>query len=194
MFLSQFEIAKAKVINPYEVHQYLWMAFRHHGETNRSFLFRTQWQPRSPIVSVLVQSKNEPKQPDADDIILHQTKEFNPQFKQGQMLRFALCGNPVKRLPQDRNRVPLSHEEEQITWLERKVASAAKIREVEVVSAQTIHFRKDIDGKRNHGKLLLVTFQGMLEIHDPNQLQTLLKDGIGAAKSFGCGLLTLARA
>jgi hypothetical protein len=44
--------------------------------------------------------------------------------------------------------------------------------------------------RRNH---LPVSFQGILSIEKPTEMISLMQTGIGPAKAFGCGLLSLAR-
>lgn len=46
---------------------------------------------------------------------------------------------------------------------------------------------------RNLVTLGTATFEGLLEVNDAEQLRKALTDGIGRAKAYGCGLLTLAR-
>lgn len=40
--------------------------------------------------------------------------------------------------------------------------------------------------------LVTVTFDGRLEVTDPELLRRTLRQGLGKAKAYGCGLLTLA--
>jgi CRISPR system Cascade subunit CasE len=51
-------------------------------------------------------------------------------------------------------------------------------------------------GKEDHsgGRFLAVRFEGVLEVTDPDQLLQTVSEGIGSAKGFGFGLLSLARA
>ncbi|MFJ3339322.1 type I-E CRISPR-associated protein Cas6/Cse3/CasE [Streptomyces sp. NPDC086766] len=50
-------------------------------------------------------------------------------------------------------------------------------------------------GRRNTPvSLVTVTFDGLLEITDPDLMRRTLTQGIGKAKAYGCGLLTLAPA
>jgi CRISPR system Cascade subunit CasE len=44
------------------------------------------------------------------------------------------------------------------------------------------------------GKIQPVDFQGVLQVKDSAGLSELISAGIGPAKAFGCGLLSLARA
>jgi CRISPR system Cascade subunit CasE len=47
-------------------------------------------------------------------------------------------------------------------------------------------------GHRNRVQLAAVTFDGRLQITDPDTLRAALTRGIGKGKAYGCGLLTLA--
>ncbi|CAL9659274.1 type I-E CRISPR-associated protein Cas6/Cse3/CasE [Streptomyces sp. enrichment culture] len=61
---------------------------------------------------------------------------------------------------------------------------------VTIVSRDTLRFRKRPDGPRV--TLSTATFEGRLRVTDPDALRTALLGGIGPAKGYGQGLLTLA--
>jgi CRISPR system Cascade subunit CasE len=118
----------------------------------------------------------------------------------GQRLAFALTANPVKTITDtqrdakpdkqsDKCRVPLIKENEQRDWLARKLASAATLQSVEILPHGPLYFRK---GKRG-GKLATCTFEGVLRVDAPKLLTSLLENGVGPAKAFGCGLLLVRR-
>ncbi|MFF7081750.1 type I-E CRISPR-associated protein Cas6/Cse3/CasE [Streptomyces lavendulae] len=48
-------------------------------------------------------------------------------------------------------------------------------------------------GRGNRVPLVSVTYDGRLEVTDPAALRTTLTLGLGKAKAYGCGLMTLAR-
>jgi CRISPR system Cascade subunit CasE len=50
-----------------------------------------------------------------------------------------------------------------------------------------LYFRKDGEA----GKIVAVTFDGLLRVVDPALLWQQMQQGIGPAKSFGCGLLSI---
>lgn len=79
----------------------------------------------------------------------------------------------------------LIREEEQRTWLERKLAGAAAIEAATLQPRAPLYFRK---GNRA-GKLVAITFEGVLQVLDSTLMLSLLENGIGPAKGFGCGLL-----
>lgn len=52
--------------------------------------------------------------------------------------------------------------------------------------------RDDRASKRGPVTLVTVTFDGRLEVTDPHALRRTLTQGLGKAKAYGCGLMTLA--
>lgn len=203
MYYSHFEISADLARNPYLIHGLLWEAFSRTGAEKRDFLFRVQWpenrsQQLMPYYSVLVQSQTAPTKLVQEKGFLKTSKEVNLSLQAGQLLRFALCANPVKRLSKERNRVPLLLEEQQFEWLERHFEGAVQLQEAQIVKTHSLYFRKeekvkDAAKKLHRGKLYTVTFDGILEIKDSVRCLELIQKGIGPAKAFGCGLLTLAR-
>lgn len=206
MFLSRVEIPWDLSRNPYDVHRHLWRMFpgenrepRRNGEESRQgFLFRTEESRPGRVTRLLVQSRKPPKA--VPDLALMGTRELNPQPVFGQRLGFLLTANPIKTIMDvereaksgkrsEKCRVPLIREEEQRAWLERKLAGAALIDAATVLAQPSLHFRK---GNRG-GKLATVTFEGVLQVADPVLLVSLMSNGIGPAKAFGCGLLLVRR-
>jgi CRISPR system Cascade subunit CasE len=59
----------------------------------------------------------------------------------------------------------------------------------------TVHQRQTYSFQRNGSRVTLrvATYDGRLEVTDPGALRTVLTTGLGHAKAYGCGLLTLAR-
>ncbi|GAB7100777.1 hypothetical protein JCM3263A_22520 [Thermobifida fusca] len=60
-----------------------------------------------------------------------------------------------------------------------------------------VHNRRDWNFSKGARKgrpvsLVTVTFDGRLEVTDPDALRRALISGIGRAKAYGCGLMTLA--
>src|SRR5262249_52889455 len=119
------------------------------------------------------------------------TKPFDPAFAAGQRLCFRLRANPtVKR---DGRRRPLLEEGEQRAWFDRKGAAAGfRVVRAEVTPEGASCGRQPAQG----GTLTLphhaVRFDGLLAVTDPGRLRQALRTGIGSAKGFGFGLLSLA--
>ncbi len=131
----------------------------------------------------------------------HGPKMSEPSLQKGQRLAFRLMGNPTKKV--DGKRVPLvfdSHEDPNMKtywdWLHRK-ADAAGFR---VLTARDAPFRTASNRRKkpryakNEIPLFGVRFDGLLEVIDPEKLHHALRQGIGPAKAFGFGLLSLAPA
>ncbi len=191
MYLSEYLMDAKLSVNPYEIHRELWKVFPGMPLAQRPFLFRWTKGKRGDPLRVLMLSSVEP-----DGIglfaafALLRKREFNPCFRQGQTLRFMLRANPVKCLSGERCRVPLIKEEEQVEWLKRKLSGAAEPLDAQPVAKDIMYFRK----KGMVGKIIAVTYTGILQVKSPEGFMGLIHNGIGPAKSFGCGMLTVARA
>lgn len=207
MFLSRVEIPWPAARNPYDLHRQLWRLFpgqnpeaRIGGEDDRQgFLFRVEENLIGRSARVLVQSRLAPI--GADGLVLLGSRDFDPHPTTGQRLAYVLTSNPVKTITDanreakpgkrsEKCRVPLIKEQEQQQWLVRKLSGAAAIESCVVHSNVPLYFRKGNGG----GKLVTVTFEGVLCVTEPGRLTTLLENGIGPAKGFGCGLLLVRRA
>lgn len=122
----------------------------------------------------------------------------------GMVLRFRLRANPTKRLPagapgekRDGPRVDLRGEKEQLDWLQRKARAAGfqlvAVRinpEVPDVAVQQTR----VQGRHPAGKLTFasVLFEGRLRVEDARLFRRALEEGIGPAKAYGFGLLSVA--
>lgn len=206
MFLSRVEVAWPKARNPYDLHRAVWDLFpgepresRRAFEQNRQgFLFRVEASKPGQVARLLVQSRRAPLAITEHASVLG-VREFGPQPAPGQRLAFLLTANPIKtivdheRSPREggapkKCRVPLIREQEQRDWLARKLKDAAVIKAASLQMHPPLYFRKN-----GAGKIVPVTFEGILTVDQPELLGTLLENGIGPAKGFGCGLLLLRR-
>lgn len=206
MFLSRVEIPWIAARNPYNLHKHLWRLFPGESRETRAtddedrqgFLFRVEHNPVGRSATLLVQSRRPPTS--AKGVVIIGTKEFQPKPLAGQRLGFLLTANPVKTIrdaqredkPGKRSekcRVPLIKEEEQRLWLARRLSEAGEIEAADLIPHAPIYFRKG----SHSGKLVTLTFEGILHVNDASRLSTLLENGIGPAKAFGCGLLLVRR-
>ncbi|MGI5939727.1 MAG: type I-E CRISPR-associated protein Cas6/Cse3/CasE [Thermoleophilia bacterium] len=134
----------------------------------------------------------------------------------GRVLAFRLRANPTKRVwnPHDvlrGKRVELQREEEQVAWLARKgqgggpgVSGGFELvcADDEQGSASVPRVSVRCEGKRMGRKKdlagghitthLSVVFDGLLRVTDDEAFVTTLRGGIGSAKAYGFGLLSLA--
>jgi CRISPR system Cascade subunit CasE len=183
--------------DPYELHRTLLRAFpdADDGGPGR-VLYRVEPLRSEPRFIVLVQSDVAPdwlrlNVPDGYLQGPPATKPFDPTFTSGQRLCFRLRANPtVKR---EGKRRPLLGEGEQRTWLDRKGAEAGfRVVRTEVTPEGASCGRKPAGGATMTLTHHAVRFDGVLAVADPERLRQALPAGIGSAKGFGFGLLSLA--
>lgn len=200
MYLSKILIRGTACRNPYEIHRVLWKLFPENADATRDFLFRVERLNREHA-EVLMQSGRQPVLSTHAAQILA-SKEYPLSLQTGQRLRFRLVANPVKTIYDEQGRtrydgkpkkcrVPLIREEEQRDWLLRKFQSAASHDVLNIDTSLPLRFKKRRENRV--GKIQPVIFQGILRVNDTTAVMNLIKKGIGPAKAFGCGLLSLAR-
>jgi len=201
MYLSKIYIVWQKARNPYDIHKVIWQLFPNRPDSNRDFLFRVEKQQRGFGTDVLMQSNQEPIGADSTCFI-KASREYDLSLIKGQRLRFRLRANPTKKISDKKGRknkkgdikkcrVPLIREEEQKEWIERKLADICSLDALIIHRELPLYFRKHIE--QRSGKIQTVLFDGIFGVENPIALLDMMKMGIGPAKAFGCGLLSLAR-
>lgn len=201
MYLSKILIKGSACRNPYEIHRALWTLFPENEDACRDFLFRVGHSDLGHA-EILMQSVRQPERSSNTAQILA-CKEYPLLLLPRQRLRFMLIANPVKTISDEMGRkdadgetkkcrVPLIHEEEQRDWIERKFQNAASLETVSIDPLFPMRFRKTREDRA--GKIQPVRFQGVLKVEVPEAVAGLIQSGIGPAKAFGCGLLSLAKA
>lgn len=201
MHLSKVFIQWHKAHNPYEIHRVLWQLFVHKPDQKRDFLFRVEKLKKRLGAEILLQSFDKPAETN-ESCRITAVRTFDPLLASGQQVRFRLRANPIKTIKDEKGRanrkgeikkcrVPIIQPEQQYAWLERKFKAAATIQNIQIHLEMPLYFRKT---KAKHvGKIQTVIFDGFLMVTDPNKLIQTIQNGIGPAKAFGCGLLSLAR-
>lgn len=196
--------------DPYNLHRTILKAF----DTDRqaaNVLHRIEINGSSGQTVLLVQSDVKPNwQPLLEkayllpedpftDLANPAIKEINLPLADGQRLRFRLRANPtIKKVRRDKNgnrlnsnRVPLVHEAKQIEWLQKQAqANGFRILDIGISQPEQQTSRKKGNGRSI--TIYTVTFNGRLQITDAASFKTAVRTGIGPAKAFGCGLLSLA--
>jgi CRISPR system Cascade subunit CasE len=97
-------------------------------------------------------------------------------------------------------RVPHRTVGHQLTWFTDRVArwgfelvlTDAGVPDVRIVAREHLSFTKRSAGSNRRVILSTATFEGVLAVKDPETAVTSLLQGIGPARAYGCGLLTLA--
>ncbi|NLX22431.1 MAG: type I-E CRISPR-associated protein Cas6/Cse3/CasE [Phycisphaerae bacterium] len=188
--------ARRDLANTYEMHRTIMRAFpdRAEGGPGR-VLFRVEPTRDDEPPVVLVQSE---KQPDFDGLpegyaSVQGPKGYNLDLRPGQKLRFRLRANAtVKR---DGKRLGLMRDEDHRDWLIRKAKPCgfAPIR-FHSTRAARVQYRKGTGDQAASQTHQSVDFEGVLQVIDPEKLTAAIAAGIGPAKAFGFGLLSLAPA
>ena len=199
---SRSHIARTWLGNPYRVHQRLLMAFPNADPGRILFRIEDEWAPPR----IVVQSEAEAEWDTAFGgfgILASpaQQKTLSIDVAAGDVCRFRLRANPTKRLSAgcpgkkvDGPRVGLFKEEDQRAWMERKASSAGfELLSIDVRPLSTIVSRKNPAKDRARQSHLAVQFDGRLKVTDPRGLEAAVRKGMGTAKAYGFGLLSLAR-
>ncbi|MDF1589354.1 MAG: type I-E CRISPR-associated protein Cas6/Cse3/CasE [Gammaproteobacteria bacterium] len=204
MYLSKVKINWAQAKNPYEQHRTLWHLFPDRPQEQRDFLYRVERFSKGLGAEVIMQSQQKPQQSEVLELLA--VRPLNLSLHKGQRLRFRLRANPVKTIKDVSKgeqikdgksyirtvRVPLIHEEQQQDWLIRKLDGVAALQALVIQPELPLNFRK-LKEQRN-GKIQPIMFEGILVVESPDELLKLMQSGIGPAKAFGCGMMTLAAA
>ncbi|MBL1261208.1 MAG: type I-E CRISPR-associated protein Cas6/Cse3/CasE [Thiotrichaceae bacterium] len=200
MYLSRVYVQWPKSKNAYTLHQSLWELFPNRPNEKRDFLFRVEQEKTGVGVSVLMQSQQEPAL-DIESVELKAKRDYSLDLHEGQCLRFLLKANPVKTIKDEKGRknskgevrkcrVPLIKEEEQLQWLKQKLDGIAILKEIQISPCLPLYFLK----QGRAGKVVPLKFEGLVTVADPVAFSALLENGVGPAKSLGCGMLSLAPA
>lgn len=237
IFLSRLQLdplsrrVQSELARSYEMHRTLCHAFPDLSKdewTAARVLFRVD--DDGGRLRLLVQSKREPdwyafshRLQDARYLLAPaQVKEWQPQFRAGQTLRFRLLANPTFRPKaedgRDGERRGLYREHERLDWLMRQSARCGfalpQARTVLRRNGEPVIFRGrrhdeleldlptcqviDLnDGRRFPSparkiQFSAARFDGVLEVTNPVTFQQAIENGVGAAKGFGFGLLSVA--
>jgi CRISPR system Cascade subunit CasE len=110
---------------------------------------------------------------------------------EGSIHRFRLVANPT--VSRDKKRKAVVGMEEQSAWIHRKGGLHGFEVLGVVVTGEVMLGAKPLNSGRELIRYLQVAYDGHLRITDREALLSALHSGIGHAKAFGCGLLTLDR-
>lgn len=215
MYLTRFEInpqrreARHVLASPQRVHAAVLAAFpasRPESEHGR-VLWRLDQDGIDSLLYVV-----SPWEPDLTHLVESigrptygwQTRDYRPfldKLSIGDRWAFRLRGNPVHNGPaadEHSRGKRLAHvtASQQTEWFLRQatrrgfsvVDGSAAAPDLLLSDRRTVRF----DRRGRAVTLSTALFEGTLVVEDPDVLRAALVDGIGPAKSYGCGLMTLA--
>ena len=201
MYISQLNLnLKSKDVrrdlsNCYEMHRTVCRAFpdKDNGGTGR-ILYRIENNNSSIYynnASIIVVSEKKPDwdkiKSNEDYLSEYKSKDYEINLSEKQLLRFFLKANPTVK--KDGKRKGLYGSKEQENWLVRKAdENGFKIMDF---TPRQDDYLKNKSGKEI--EFLSVIYEGVLQVTDVNKFKDALYNGIGSAKGFGFGLMTVAR-
>ena len=188
-FMSSLQVMHATVESCFE-----------RSDTTRK-LWRLDYFKGDPYILILSENK-----PDFTSLVAQygydgdcgESKDYQKVLDilaEGQQYRFRFCGNPVHSVAMQNSRgrgkvLPHVTVAQQEDWLRQKSDKAGFS-----LGAFSVIMR-DVKKFSRQGKTVTLStavFEGVLKVTDAKLFREALISGIGRAKSYGCGLLTLAR-
>lgn len=157
--------------------------------------------PEPPDLRVIGEQAGWPTRPgDTTDY-----RPFLDRLIPGQEWAFRLTANPVKSIPGPPGKrgkvVPHVTRAQQAQWLLQRSAQCGfeilpnsgfpEERQLTVTRSEDLRFRRAAGSRPV--SIRQAQFDGALRVTDEKRLRTVLVHGVGRARAYGCGLLTLAR-
>lgn len=163
---------------------------------------RVQW--RLDGATLLIASEGTPDRrtlAQEFDVIDQRTADYAPllaRVERGGRWAFRLRANAAYNL--HKGCVPVAGDDNLLGWLDRQGARfgfhVTRDRlgrpEAMVARRENLSFAKGGGDGRRIVTLSATTFDGVLAVDDPDLVRRALTGGIGRAKAYGCGMLTLA--
>ena len=134
-----------------------------------------------------------------------ETRNYNPllaRLQPGQVWRFRLRANPVHSSCKEKNEASgrgkvFAHvtQQQQRQWLMARAQPGGFSLDENTFDVVHTEWKKFRKANRSSHEVALRTadFEGILTISDVETFKDALLSGIGRAKAYGCGLLTIAR-
>jgi len=193
MYLSRLTMplldreTQKRLADGYKMHQSVMGGFKAYDDKGR-VLYRLEPETPGNRAVVVVQSIVLPDWNYLPGNVVSEVKEmdFSSVIKTGCIFSFRLRANPV--VTRNGKRYGLIGEEAQRAWIEKKRCGFA-FEDYRVIDEGHMIFRKN--GRHVYYKA--VRFEGRLQVTDKHEALKTLMGGIGPAKGFGFGLLSLAK-
>ena len=199
MYISQLvlnsrnRIARADLSDRYELHRTLLNAFPQNMSADERVLFRVDDVDAGLPIPILIQSQYRPEWDAVERLHVRdylvqipRVREVLPRFVEKQQLAFRLQANPtVKR---DGKRHAIYPDDDLRDWLARKSTQHGF-----AVYTESVQMRK-LGNRYGKGRRQIwhaVQFDGVLTVQDIDNFGDSLARGIGSAKAFGFGLLSV---
>lgn len=185
IFIGKSHAARMRLSDAYAWHKRLWDAFPGRNSEKRDFLYRID--NRDDTFRILVLSKVVPTLQNWGS---WECKQIRNEYLSCRFYSFQLKANPTMRRASDRRRLGLFSENMLRDWMDRKaLENGFSILENTLVIGAPINETFNKNGYS--GILVSVDFRGVLEVIEPEKFKRCFFNGIGSAKAFGFGLLSI---
>lgn len=193
----------------YQTHRTVMSGFPEKLPDGERVLYRQEEDHYTGVVNLYVQSLTQPDWSSLQDssCLLSpnslsgrknpDTKLAPLDFNIGDYLYFRLCANPTYMPVDSKKRIPLKKQRDQYDWLQRQakrygfdLTNELHIQE----GGNRVGFKPRGNGKHRRIVVYTVTFNGVIAVVNPDRLREAICSGIGRAKGFGCGLLSVIKA
>lgn len=202
----------------YFLHQQIWRLVSRSENQKRDFLYRVEYDQYKNVQSILLLAAN--KIESTKYMTVYVSTLYDPKIIEGESFRFKLRANPiVKRWENGKLKefgliVDAKHklkregancvddysldeliQEKGMKWLVNKGLQhgfTVKNWGVAIGNDWEYDVKADTEDKRPF-LIRTLDFEGILEVTNVEDFKTVLFKGIGSAKSFGCGLLSVSR-
>jgi len=201
--------------NSYREHQALWKLFPNSPDANRDFIYRVEQRDLRRVYYMVSQ-----REPAHEQSWMVESKPYKPSISKGQMLAFSLRINPVvtrkdesgrhqrhdvvmdakqqsgyQKLPTD-ERPPMSKliQEAGAKWLRDRCEKHGFTFSDDSITIESYDQHQSYkQGNRRPIRYSTMDMAGVLRVEDVECFYEVLKNGIGPAKAFGCGLMLVRR-
>lgn len=201
--------ARTCLVDIQEMHRLVMSGFPHldapASRAAMGVLFRIDSGDR--LTQVLVQSTTEPDWSQLDKGTLAapaRTRDASPllDLPIGARLRFRLVANPTRairppgRTSRHAQRVPLRRDDGpagRIAWLQRHAGRSGFRIDPESLLVTSLPLLR---GRREHHAPTVIEpcrFEGLLEVTEADAFRAAILSGVGRARAYGCGLMSVAR-
>lgn len=190
---TRSRLVRYDLADRYEMHRTILSAFAVDLPDDERILFRVEDNRNLPVIPILVQSRYVPDWQAAERISSEGYLTEPPHVRiivqsilTGQRLPFRLQANPT--IKRNGKRHAIHAEADLMNWLSRqgkRYGFVVTPRDVQVTKLGKKY------GQKRRQTWHAVQFDGVLDVTDMMAFQSALANGIGSAKAFGFGLLSV---
>lgn len=190
------------ILNAYRRHQLAYRVFCSGEDDTRRFVYRFDLQSKPPTMWVV---SEDPPNNEANRLWCVNSKEYNPDLRNGDVLEFKLKANPTHKTSDQKHHSIVTHANKNDR--EDYESKADLIQEVgedwltqcgryhgfKVLAVRVGSYRRETwAAADNHiATINTLDYNGLLVVEDVDKFQNMLFRGLGRSRSFGCGMMMI---